>query len=153
MTRVKRRRYSGGITLVILSIRQYSTIFFTLLLVGRRRTGSDSIGPRAALSGPRAAGWRSDGWDGPAVQHIVGAADEGGAVGRQESDQFGHLLRPAGPPNRYAAQHVDDLLARRRFARAGVADDVGDHALGAGRLDEAGRDHGHAHAVGRDGLG
>ena len=31
-----------------------TTIFFTLLLLGRRRTGSDSIGPRAALSGPRA---------------------------------------------------------------------------------------------------
>src|ERR1700740_381375 len=106
MTRVKRRRYSGGITLANLSIRQYSTIFFTLLLLGRRRTGSDSMGRRAALSGPRAAGWRSDGWDGPAVQHIVGATDEGAAVGRQECDQLGDLLRLAGPADWHVGLHV-----------------------------------------------
>src|SRR3984893_18707210 len=110
MTRVKRRRYSGRITLVILSIRQYSTIFFRLLLLGLRRTGFDGMGWRAALSAPRAAGCRSDGWDGPAVQHIVGATDEGAAVGRQECDQLGDLLRLAGPPDRNAAQHVHDLL-------------------------------------------
>src|SRR6201987_532954 len=106
MTRVKRRRYSGGITLVILSIRQYSTIFSRFSSLVEDGRGSDSMDRRAALSALRAAGWRSDGWDGPAVQHIVGAADEGGALGRQESDQFGDLLRPAGPADRDAAHNI-----------------------------------------------
>src|ERR1700751_351923 len=67
---------------------------------------ADPLKPLTLLVGSSPAGCRSDGWDAPAVQHIVGAADEGGAAGRQECDQLGDLLRPAGPADRDAAHNI-----------------------------------------------
>src|ERR1700724_2490230 len=79
----------------------------------------------------------SGGGEGAAVEDVLGAGDGAGAVGDEEGDKFGGVVRLCGSTKRDAAERVHDLLKGGLSADTLVVGDAVDHAVRAGGLDHS----------------